>query len=130
VSRTVVQKAQRGGVALLMKRDEGGLHAFDDLAVGLETGAISRGKAMKLGGAALMASAVGLFASRGAEAQEDVETAVSRRRCRERNDDFCKARGCKTCCNRDGRRPKACCGRDGCSCCRRNERCDDGRCRN
>jgi hypothetical protein len=121
-------KAGKGAVALLERTREG--TPFDDLARGLDTGAISRGKAIKLGGAALVASALGLFASQGAEAQEDVETAVSRRRCRERNDNFCKARGCKTCCNRDGRRPKACCGRDGCTCCRRNERCDDGRCRN
>ena len=57
-----------------MRRDGGSL---DDLAMGLETGAISRGKAIKLSGAALAASALGLFASRGAEAQEDVETAVT-----------------------------------------------------
>jgi hypothetical protein len=129
VSRTVVQKAQRGGVALLMKRDEGGLHAFDDLAVGLETGAISRGKAMKLGGAALMASAVGLFASRGAEAQEDVETAVNRRRCNRRGGDFCRNRGRSICCGAGGRRRRACCGRRGAACCSKNERCDNGQCK-
>jgi hypothetical protein len=96
-------KAQKGGVTLLAKRHGGGVRAFDDLARGLESGTISRSKAIKLGGAALVASALGLFASQGAEAQEDVETAVSRRRCRERNDNFCKVRGCKTCCNREGR---------------------------
>jgi hypothetical protein len=113
----------------LRKRDEGGFGAFDDLATGLESGAISRGKALKLTGAALVASALGLFASQGADAQE-VDTAVSRRKCRQRNDDFCKAQGCKVCCNRGGRRPKACCGRDGCNCCRRNQRCTrTGECR-
>ena len=35
-----------------MKRDEGGVRAFDDLATGLNTGAISRAKAIKLAGAA------------------------------------------------------------------------------
>jgi hypothetical protein len=63
--------------------------------MGLESGEISRGKAIKLGGAALVVSALGLFASRDAETQEDVETEALRRRCRRRNDDFCKARGCR-----------------------------------
>ena len=45
-----------------MRRDEGCVRPFDDLARGLESGAISRGKAIKLGGATLVASALGLFA--------------------------------------------------------------------
>ncbi len=107
---------------------------FDDLAMGLETGAISRGKAIKLGGAALVASTLGLFASRGAEAQE-VDLAISRRRCNRKfnNADYCRNRQggdrCDTCCNRNGRRPKACCGPSGCNCCRRNQRCNNsGQC--
>ena len=56
---------------MLTKRGEGGVaRSFDDLAMGLDTGAISRGKAMKLGGAALVASALGLFTSQRADAQE------------------------------------------------------------
>jgi hypothetical protein len=116
-----------------MKRGEGGVRAFDDLAMGLESGAISRGKAIKLGGAALVASALGLFASQGAEAQE-VEIAITRRRCRRKftRSDFCRNRrgdNCSVCCNRNSRRPKACCGPSGCNCCRRRERCaDSGRC--
>jgi hypothetical protein len=54
---------------LLTKRDEGGAPFFDELAQGLESSAISRRKAIKLGGSALVASALaGLFPSR-AEAQ-------------------------------------------------------------
>ena len=107
---------------------------FDDLAMGLETGALSRGKAIKLGGAALLASTLGLFASRGAEAQE-VEVAITRRQCNRRfnNADFCRNRNggdnCESCCNRNSRRPKACCGPSGCNCCRRRQRClNSGQC--
>lgn len=120
-----------------MRRDEGGIRpsswkegSLDDLARDLETGAISRSKAIRLGGAALVASTLGLFASRSAEAQE-VDLAVSRRRCnrRYRRSDFCRNRGagdrCDVCCNRESRRPKACCGLRGCNCCRRSERCTD-----
>ena len=109
-----------------MRRDGGSL---DDLATGLETGAISRGKAIKLSGAALAASALGLFASRGAEAQE-VSVEAARRRCLRNGGDFCRRSGCKVCCGAGGRRRKACCGPDGCACCNRNERCNRGRCRN
>jgi hypothetical protein len=117
---------------LLANRNREGAPLFDDLAKGLETGAISRGKAIKLGGAALVASALGLFASQGADAQE-VEIAITRRRCARKFDrsDFCRQRGatrCSVCCNRESRRPKACCGVNGCRCCRRRERCLEGRC--
>jgi hypothetical protein len=114
-----------------MKRDEGGLQAFDDLAAGLESGAISRGRAIKLSGAALVASAVGLFASRGAEGQEEGEVgiAISRRRCNRKGGDFCRNRGRKICCGEGGRRRRACCGRRGAACCSPNERCDNGQCK-
>ena len=124
-----------------MRRDEGEVRpsswkegSLDDLAMGLESGALSRGKAIKLGGAALVASTLGLFASQGAGAQE-VELEVTRRQCRRRyrRSDFCRNRGggdrCDVCCNRASRRPKACCGPRGCNCCRRNERCaESGNC--
>jgi hypothetical protein len=129
----MAEGGRKGGAALLTKRDGGGLRAFDDLAVGLESGTISRRKAIKLGGAALVASALALFASEDAQAQE-VEIAISRRRCNRKytNSDFCRNRrgdNCEACCNRNSRRPKACCGRRGCNCCRRNQRCaDSGEC--
>jgi hypothetical protein len=114
---------------LLTRRDEGGLRAFDDLAAGLESGAISRSKAIKLTGAALAASALGLFASsRNADAQS-VNLASERGRCRRKGGDFCRSNGCRVCCGEGGRRLKACCGQNGCACCRRSESCDNGRCR-
>jgi hypothetical protein len=51
---------------VLVKRGEGGV--FDDLAVGLNSGAITRGKAIKLAGAALLSGALGVFAAAPAEA--------------------------------------------------------------
>jgi hypothetical protein len=90
---------------------------FDELAMGLESGAISRGKAIKLGGAALVASALGaLVAAPKAEALE-----AERSRC-------CRHRGnnsCRQCC-RGERKP--CCGRHGCRCCRHEQNCRSGRC--
>jgi hypothetical protein len=117
-----------------MKREDGGIHAFDDLATGLDTGAISRGKAIKLGGAALVASALGLIGARGADAQEattaDGVTVAGRRgRCRRRGGEFCSHRGASICCAKGRRRRKACCGKDGAACCSRNERCDQGKCK-
>jgi hypothetical protein len=93
---------------------------LDDLAVGLESGAITRGKAIKLGGAALLASALGLVGAAQADAETDVGT--ERRRCcrHQRNP------RCRQCC-RGERKP--CCGRHGCRCCRHEQRCRDGRCR-
>jgi hypothetical protein len=124
---------------LFTNRDERGGRAFDDLAAGLETGAISRGKAIKLGGAALVGSALGLFASQNAQAQQQVEPAANKRRkCNRRGGDFCSNRdGCRRgiCCGRDrdgggGRRRDACCGTEECNCCRQNQRCTrEGRCR-
>ena len=113
----------------MARRDEGGVCAFDDLAMGLESGEISRGKAIKLGGAALVASALGLVGSQRADAQV-VEPAITRSGCRRayRRPDFCRSRNggrCRACCNRESRRPKACCGTDECNCCRRSEHCND-----
>lgn len=125
-----------------MGRDEGGVRpsswkegSLDDLAIGLESGAISRGKAIKLGGTALVASALGLFVSSGNAQAQEVETAVTRRkrrrRCRRRGGDFCRNRdGCRKgiCCTRPGGR-FACCGTEECNCCRRFQPCTpEGRC--
>ena len=113
-----------------MKRDEGGVRALDDLAMGLDTGAISRGRALKLAGAAVAASALGLFASGADEADAQVVTiAGRRRRCLRKGGDWCSRRGNSVCCAPGRRRGRACCGRKGASCCRGNERCDAGRCR-
>jgi hypothetical protein len=127
-------KAGKGEVALLANRDREGTPFFDDLARGLDTGAISRGKAMKLSGAALVASALGLFASRGAEAQvgtADVAAQISRRKCNQKGGDYCKKSGCSACCGKsDGRRRKkrkACCGTEGCRCCKKCGQ--DGKCK-
>ena len=121
---------------MLAKRDERGLGTFDDLATGLESGAISRSKALKLGGAALAASALGLFASqRGADAQTapaggDTTTLEGlRRRCLKKGGDFCSHRGGRICCGKGGRRRRACCGVNGAACCSPSQRCDQGRCR-
>ena len=128
------RQAKKGEFALLRNRDEGGHRAFDDLATGLESGAISRSKAIKLGGAALVASALGLFASEGAQA-ETVTPEISRRRCNQkyRDANYCKNRQgnkCSVCCNRNSQKHKACCGPKGCNCCRKGERClANGKCR-
>jgi hypothetical protein len=144
-----------GGVALSPNRDEGTARFFDDLAIGLESNAISRAKLIKLGGTALAASALGLFASAGpveaetpeaetpeAETPEaetlEAQTLEAARR-RHHTQDCCisfKRREivgvpvllprCLVCCRR--RRRVACCGRHGCHCCRRGH-CHEGRCR-
>jgi hypothetical protein len=119
----------------LTKRAEGGVaHSFDDLAMGLDTGAITRGKAMKLGGAALIASALGLIGAGQADADEITTEGKARRRCRKKGGDFCKNRGggdnCKICCGEGRRRRKACCGSAGCNCCRRGQTCKpSGKCK-
>ena len=122
-------------------RDEGLARSFDDLAMGLESNAISRAKVIKLGGAALLASALGLFASADpakAETTVEDETLEAARR-RHHTQDCCirfrrrRIVGvpvllprCLVCCRR--RRRVACCGRHGCHCCRRGH-CHEGRCR-
>src|SRR5215207_6589358 len=62
-----------GGVALSPNRDEEMARSFDVLAMGLESNAISRAQLIKLGGAALVASALGLFASADRAKAETVE---------------------------------------------------------
>ena len=57
---------------LMSVRREGG-GALDDLAVGLDSGAITRGRAIKLAGAALLSGALGVFAA--------VDEAEARTRC-------------------------------------------------
>ena len=78
-----------------MKRGE---ELFDELATGLQTGAISRGKAIKLTGAALAASALGIFASEDeAEARRRCRTLSCREKCRRcRRSGRC-CRGCRRC---------------------------------
>lgn len=115
----------------LTKRGEGGAaHSFDDLTMGLDTGAITRGKAMKLGGAALVASALGLVGAGEAQGQDIGTEGIRRRRCNRRGGDFCNTSGhgarCHICCGEGGRRRRrrrACCGSEGCNCCRRGQRC-------
>jgi hypothetical protein len=107
--------------------------SFDELATGLDTGAISRGRAMKLAGAGLVASALGLVGARQADAQEDTDTPVegeriSKKKCRQKNGDYCKKSGCSQCCTKSNK--KACCGDDGCRCCRRHQKCHNGKCGN
>jgi hypothetical protein len=99
------------------------VRSLDDLAIDLESWAISRRKALKLGAAALVASTLGLI---GAATDADAEPIDTERRGR-----CCRNRGrrnpCRTCCRRN-REP--CCGNRGCRCCRRNQTCNRrGRCR-
>ncbi len=89
---------------MLGKRDEGSemvrpsLEAdhLDGLARGVADGTISRGRAIKLAGAALVGSALTLF---GASQEAD---AVTRRRCRRRfggNGVLCTGNGRTVCCD-------------------------------
>ena len=123
---------------MLVKREEGTDRSFDVLASGLDTGVITRGRAMKLAGAAIVASALGLIGAGEAQGQ-DIETErIRRRRCNRHGGDFCNNRGeegfpfvhqCHVCCGegrgkrRRRRRRKACCGSAGCNCCRPGQRC-------
>ena len=85
---------------------------------------------VKLGGAALVASALGLIGAGRADADEITTEGKARRRCNRRGGDFCKHKGkCKICCGEGRRRRKACCGSEGCNCCRRGQTCrSNGRC--
>jgi hypothetical protein len=65
----------------LVKREEGMARSFDDLATGLDTGAITRGRAMKLAGAALVASALGLVGAGEAQGEELGTEGIRRRHC-------------------------------------------------
>ena len=122
--------------------DEGVARSFDALAMGLESNDISRAKLIKLGGAALAASALGLFSSLNAEAETTQEKTTQAEtteaaRIRHHHEDCCihlrhfrvlgvivPLPGCQVCCRR---RRVACCGRHGCHCCRRGH-CNGGRC--
>ena len=111
------------------------MRPLDDMAVGLDTGAITRGRAIKLAGATLVASALAAVGASSADAQE-IETESlrkKRRRCNQNGGEFCATRSgrrnCDVCCGEGGRRRKACCGRNGCSCCRPRQRCHNGDCR-
>jgi hypothetical protein len=62
-------------------------HDLDGLAAGMADGTVSRGRALKLAGAALLGSALSLFsAQREADANH---LARQRRRCRRRGGTFC-----------------------------------------
>ena len=62
-------------------------HDLDGLAAGMAGGTISRGRAIKLAGAALLGSALSLFVAAGkAEAHH---LSDERRRCRRRGGTFC-----------------------------------------
>jgi hypothetical protein len=76
-------RSSKGGFALLTNRDQRGAASFDELAMALGSDAITRGKAIKLTGAALAASALGIFASEGeAEARRRCRTLSCREKCR------------------------------------------------
>ena len=112
-----------GENTVLMKRDEGG--AFDDLAMGLNNGSITRGRAIKLAGAALVASALGLSFASPAQARFGE---LNRRQCEERGGEFCRSSetGEKICCRA---RKTPCCGKFGAQCCQAGARCNrHGKC--
>ena len=141
------------GVALSPNRDEETERFLDDLAIALESNAISRARLIKLGGSALAASALGLFASAGPVEAETPETqsteaqtleeartleaeALEAARRRRQTQDCCiswkrrrivgvpvRLPRCVVCCRR---RRVACCGRHGCHCSRRGH-CQGGR---
>ena len=68
---------------MLTNTDQAGAPSFDELAMALESDAITRGKAIKLTGAALAASALGIFASEEeAEARGRCRTLSCREKCR------------------------------------------------
>src|SRR5215217_1823505 len=112
-------------MALSMNTDEGTIarsswetdQTLDELAMGLESDAITRAKAIKLAGAALVASALGAL---GAAPRAEAVEAERRRCCRHRGNN-----SCRQCC-RGERKP--CCGRHGCRCCRHEQNCRGGRC--
>jgi cytochrome c oxidase assembly protein Cox11 len=86
--KMLILRGSERRVTLLTKRDEGGAPFFDELAQGLESDAISRRKAIKLGGSALVASAMaGLFPSQ-AEAQRRAVKALKLYWSSNREDNF------------------------------------------
>jgi hypothetical protein len=129
-----------GGISLSMNRDEGGVvrrspeehrepdlvfdpdYNLDDLATGLADGTITRGRAMKLAGAALVGSALSLFVTDDAEA---ARIGVARRRRLRRFRRRCRRReGARFCKDRvDGTNRARCCRQP-----TSNRRCRRGRC--
>jgi hypothetical protein len=129
-----------GGISLSMNRDEGGVvrrspeehrepdlvfdpdYNLDDLATGMANGTITRGRAMKLAGAALVGSALSLFVTDDAEA---ARIGVTRRRRLRRFRRRCRRReGARFCKDRvDGTNRARCCRQP-----TSNRRCRRGRC--
>jgi hypothetical protein len=96
--------------------------AFDELALGLSREAISRGRALKLAGAALVGGALSIFAL-----ADDAEAADRRRRRIRRQKRRCRDH-CRGCCDpfgrcKSGREWKAC-GTEGEAC----QRCHSRHC--
>lgn len=100
---------------MLRKRDKGELvrpspegDQLDGLARGVADGSISRGRAIKLAGAALVGGALTLFAG---QEEADAVTARRRRRCRRRFDGngvLCSGRGRTVCCNNENTSARRC----------------------
>jgi hypothetical protein len=115
---------QRGGADEPRPRREeaptvraGEEHHLDALAKGMAEETLPRGRAMKLAGAALLGSALSLFAADDADAHNrrgDEES--RRRRCRRRGGRYCTDR-------RDGTNRARCCRQP-----TSNRRCRRGRC--
>ena len=80
-------------------------HKLDGLATGVADGTISRGRAIKLAGAALVGSALSVFVAEDAEAETRRGIRARRRRCRNRHRRFCMDRVGSTnrsrCCDPD-----------------------------
>lgn len=116
----------------MMKRNDGGevrlfshQEAFDEMSRGLASGEITRGRAIKLAGAALVASALGLFSASEAQARFGE---FNRRKCEERGGEFCRSSetGEKICCRE---RKTPCCGKFGAQCCQPGAVCNrHGKC--
>ena len=84
-----------------IKRNQEVATSFDELAMDLESGAITRGRAIRLAGAAFAASALGIFASEEeeAEARRRCRALTCREKCRRcRRSGRC-CRGCRRCTN-------------------------------
>ena len=94
---------------MLRKREEGGMVRpsleeghLDGLAMGMADGSITRGRAIKLAGAALVGGALTLF---GATQEADAATLKQRRRRCQNDPDingvFCTGRRRAVCCDQD-----------------------------
>jgi len=91
-------------------------HSFDDLAMGLASGAITRRRALKLMGASVVgASGLSTLFADPAEARRRRR----RKRCTSQNGE--QTAVC-------GRRQVPCCGVNKAACCRRGQTCHNGSC--